>query len=342
MATNFISNSGETHKNPILASQDPRAVQLDEFLTEFEATTPGVHGNRTDIMEADGTLRHKVDAIADRVRHSTQRSTHNPDGDREDVHPNSQVITPDMQELPVKTRLDTMEFMLREIKDSIKNTTPQQAQPGQLQPRVGPLGPTQTARDLTGHVPTYSQNGQPGYTLVESGLAQPQGQPLGRPVLASDGVDPAAQPRAERDRHYSTQSRNTHRGHRVVTRRDPPAYPERPTQQDRTRRASQPPLRRPAYRRPERHARAPLTRDTQPRRPHQGHDDTYYMDDSSSTESDNDTDTTTRQDDHTTRRVMDNAIARQYQTMGKPTGRVHDHPLEMLRPHQALPPDMRR
>ena len=63
---------------------------------------------------------------------------------------------------------------------------------------------------------------------------------------------------------------------------------------------------------------------------------------SSGTDTDTEADSGTRRDDPTHRRLVDHALARQYQHMGHSTGRVCDITPPIVRPHDALPPDMKR
>ena len=65
---------------------------------------------------------------------------------------------------------------------------------------------------------------------------------------------------------------------------------------------------------------------------------------SSSTESNTDTYTNSyaRRDDPTNRQILDQALAKQYQPMGHSSGRTCDVIPPIVRPPDALPPDMKR
>ena len=75
------------------------------------------------------------------------------------------------------------------------------------------------------------------------------------------------------------------------------------------------------------------------RRPYPSHTATSS---SSETDSDTDADSQVRHKDPTSRRLLDHALARQYQHMGQAAGRQLDITPPTVRPHEALPPDMRR
>ena len=222
METNLPTNYHKVHKNPALNLHDPRASALDQFLTEFTHLSP--QGKLlTQKMEVDGLLRDKVDAITDHVRHSTQYSTGTPPEHADGQHLDQAHLQPATPDLPVRIRLDTMEIMLREIRDSMHGSANSGSQPGQAQPQAQPLGNPLPATDPRVHAVTAGYWGRLGQPKVATGQAQPRWEPNGYPPLADDRVpqlDLTRQYRTEgprtQDRRISTTSQPVH----TATRRD--------------------------------------------------------------------------------------------------------------------------
>ena len=267
-------------------------------------------------------LRGKVDEITGRVRHESRLSQQGDAHQQRDTGAPGEVVTP-----PVAQRLETLEVryndihsFMQEIRDSITS--------GNLVPAT-------------------------------SGLAQPRGEPVGNPLPTS-----------------SRQSRVPPTGQQRIGRRDtttgasrhpllPPALtPQVPIGNGGTRRKPetrfQTPatdyeeyaLPRPTHRRPTlstRERRTPAQGGVYPAPPRRHRTRREARNDSpdnteSSTEPDTDTDLEdrARRDDPTARRLIAQALGRQHQQMGHSTGRDYDITPPAVRPHDALPPDMKR
>ena len=161
-------------------------MQLDSFLQEFDMAQPGSTTDSSSQRNENDTLRNKVDAIADRVRHNSLPSNTNGDGSTHGVHNPTSPHNSPQHEIPVRTRLDTIETMLKEIRDNMKMAAMLPAQTGQAQPRgvaaANPM-PAVHHHELNR---TSDSGTRPGTGHVTLGQPQLQGAPLGRTQVAND------------------------------------------------------------------------------------------------------------------------------------------------------------
>ena len=351
MARNFTGNYAKSTNYSPYASNDPRATQVDQFLDEFATPTSSMATVPT--KDGDPTLREKVDAITERVRHASQEPAV---GAYEgSAYPHLNPAEQDQGEVPVKMRLDTMELMLKEIRDSMNLAKAHQTTLGQAQPRVEPVGTHPPARVWVEQPAMGSRPNNGREPPVMSGQSQPRGGPLGRPLTASDRRTYPTNYWSEGNEQTDTLPRGRgasippHRqalsspADRPRHRQPPPAAINR--EQSRDRRTQY--VTRPATTERLRHhtqSTAPAHDERKHRKPRSRRISHLDQETSSSTGtgSDTDTDSIRRRNDPTDRRLVTHAISRQYHSMGQPTGRNCDILPPTVRPHDALPPDMKR
>ena len=352
MACNYTGPNTKLTKNPVRISKDPIAVKLDEFLQEFAGLPRD--SNQQTMAERGDAMRTQLDDITKRIRRDSQPAVPNEAGEIPvDAQPHSPT-GPLHAEIPVRDRLDTMELMLKEIRDSMKNQAKQPAELGQVQPRGAPAGIPPPANGRQRNRSSRAGNGGPADN-VAPGLAQPRGRPLGNPMPANDRYSGDSSDQASGIDH----SRADYYHSRPLTQRHRDTINQNGEPRRRTR-----PVARTAHRQP-RHAHqlpAPGTarphrhtglHDGGSRRPpkqaHRGahkrtHPSPAHQETSSSTETETETEDEAQRhhSDHTDRRLMDHALQRQYQHMGQSSGRNNDILPPLVRPHEALPPDMKR
>ena len=140
-----------------------------------------------DTQGGTDVLRAKVAAIADRVRHDSQTST-TQHTDQPGVGQGSHTPAPHHQpgRPPVNERLDTMELMLREIRDSMM-------QPGGVPVHTGQVQPQGRSLDLP--LPARARHGSSAASRLAHhshpampGQAQPREESFRLPSPATDRV----------------------------------------------------------------------------------------------------------------------------------------------------------
>ena len=247
-------------------------------------------------------LRAKMDAITSRVRHPSLPVATLPD----DLASQEEITSaqPLRTELPVKQRLDSFEVMRKEIRDSM--TLQRQPQPlaalGQVQPRRGPFGLPPPAKDRRSRDDHRPSHRSP---------APPQ----------LDGRQ-----RSQYSDYDTDRPRPAFAMPHQARRRDHHQVPMRPKRRRRSRNTTPPP---PASRR-----RYPAPRRDRTPSP-------ASSSSSSGTASEHDSDRGKRRATSKEPTLIDQALARQYQHMGRPTGRSCDILPPTVRPHDALPPPPR-
>ena len=221
-----------------------------------------------------------------------------------------------------------MELMMREIRDNMKQAASVPVTQGQVQPRAGLVSPAPPATDRHTHAALERTLTHTGQRATESGQAQPWERPLGhtgmtqpRALIGTITFQQAQRcPRPTTGQH-SAATHGRSQGTYPHTTRD---YENRDCRPSR----ATPPL--PTHR-------------THGRRQQQAgryHTDTVNASGSStSSDTDTDVDSCKRRDDYTDRRLINRAMARQYQNMGHSKGRVCDIVSSSVRPHEALPPE---
>ena len=353
MAKSLPFVTTQSNKNLQRITQDPRAQQLNDFLDEFGKITPGITAET--VRDMDHTLRAKMDAIAQKVRNDAQTGDHGEEADTVRQLPLPDSPTQQSHEIPVKIRLDTMEHMLREIRDSVKNSHNPPDLSGQYQPQAAPLG---SALHATERGTVQSRDSRASPQVAQPGPAQLRREPLGPPPptkgrlghtahrsqdIAEPGYEeacPTAYQPGVAQEYYHARHHDRHR------HRQTPA----PARTDQRQERWLPPHpahaapRQQTHRRVDRQARHSRHRDTTRPRHHRTVPVDSYTATSSSTESESESDPASyvRKDDQTSRRIVDQALARQYQPMSQSKGRICDIDTPLVRPHEALPPDMRR
>ena len=270
------------------------------------------------ILDLDTQIRNKMDAITDRVRRESQQSTQGEQsqGANQGVHMQQEGAPVGDRLERLETRYNDIHSFMQEIRDSISNGELVPAQPGQAQPREQPLGNSLPASDRQRQTlpaqPERLRQRDVRPTITGLGLPPPNLTPqvnlLGRSVRRKDNLQYPAESDS-RSRHASPRSRHRPNTQGLDYQNHDRVYPA-------------------------------------PSRPRaaRGMANSRATDQETTTdaESDTDLDDGRRRNDPTARRLVTHALARQYQQMGHSTGRVHDIVAPAVRPHEALPPDMKR
>ena len=290
------------------------ARELNDFLEEFtdrpQDSPTYAAGDNND------ALRAKVDAIAQRIRHSTTSNmSDGQQGGQQPQNPIEPVVDPNTrqnEEVPVKERLSNLEVIVREIRDNMKQAVTPPVQTGQAQPREEPLRLPSPASDW-------------------------RRRQLHEPVV--QGINDNRRNHKEKLQSHPSYAAQPYRLEEQIEEHGNPAYgPRYPGQY------TQHQPRRAPHSAP-RHSKTVKPRDRNrhtAKRPRPTEATSGYTSSSSESESGTDIDNRQRRDDPTDRRLINLAISRQYQHMGHSTGRVLDITPPLVRPHEALPPDMKR
>ena len=301
--------------NPLKNRKDAAAAEIDNFLAQFTGT--GKEDN-TKSNDYDSMLRAKVDAITNRVRHCSGPATMS--NDKGEINPQEVGVIHQQpllqEELPVKDRLDSLEVIVREIRDNMRHMPPPVVTSGQAQPQEGPLRSPLPARDHRERRPHGHSKGARAPSLSQ---AEPGPYLSGDSRRRNTGATFPAQ-------HWTQHGIPRHRTQvRGAANRD--FTHETATYTS-------------ARHRPHRQsAPAPHTHRRTARAPAYPSNETSS---SSDRESESEVDSINHRNDPTSQRLLTHALARQYQNMGRSTGRQEDFLPPLIRPHDALPPDMKR